>query len=179
MDERRGWQIASGRMRTCTVDNCSKPHVARGMCENHYSKARYRGEIPRRKPARHGTQNMYANCGCRCDECKAFMAAKRREDRAKMTPKEKRYQRLKAISRAYGISIPEYEQMWERQQGRCAICNEAKDRLGVDHCHTTGRVRELLCISCNAALGLLREDPEMFRRAVEYLTRHGALRVAA
>jgi len=166
-------------MRTCDVDGCNQPHLARGMCQSHYSKFRYRGGVPARSPRKHGTQNMYANLGCRCDECCAFMREMRREKRAQMTAKEKRYQRLKAISRAYGISITEYEQMWQRQQGRCAICEQAKDKLGVDHCHTTGRVRALLCVSCNAALGLLQEDPALFDRAVAYLKAHAALKVVA
>ncbi len=45
--------------------------------------------------------------------------------------------------------------------------HEAK--LMVDHDHTTGEVRGLLCHNCNRAIGLLREDPERLRRAIEYL----------
>lgn len=166
-------------MRACDVEGCGRPHLARGMCQSHYSRARYRGEVPRRKPARHGTQNMYANSGCRCDECKAFMVELRKQKRAQMTPQEKRYQRVLAKSRLYGISVADYERMWAAQEGRCAICNEAKERLGVDHCHSTGRVRALLCVSCNAALGQLKEDPELFARASAYLVAHKRLRVVS
>ena len=41
--------------------------------------------------------------------------------------------------------------------------------LSVDHCHTTGKVRGLLCQSCNTGIGLLKEDTKLFMAAIEYL----------
>jgi hypothetical protein len=82
----------------------------------------------------------------------------------------------------YGITIEQYEAMVIQQQGKCAICDKPEaakwkgtDRvrsLSVDHCHSTGRVRALLCHSCNRILGLLGDDVERLRRAVTYLEAH-------
>lgn len=76
----------------------------------------------------------------------------------------------------YGISYTEYKSKLEAQGGACAICEKvgAKRRLGVDHCHSSGKVRGLLCTKCNAALGALNEDPSLFAKAVAYLRKWGA-----
>lgn len=78
----------------------------------------------------------------------------------------------------YGISAEDYDRMLDAQGGRCAICGgtqtEAdvrKRHLSVDHCHATGRVRGLLCESCNFGLGKFRDDPALLAAALEYLQR--------
>lgn len=64
----------------------------------------------------------------------------------------------------------EYQVILARQSGGCAICNAVPEyRLRVDHCHETGRVRGLLCHSCNVGLGWFRDDPKRMRAAVAYL----------
>jgi hypothetical protein len=76
------------------------------------------------------------------------------------------------IERRYGITMVQYEQALEWQGGRCAIClNRPRSRkLAVDHDHKTGAVRGLLCSRCNhRMLGAAREDPEVLRRAADYL----------
>lgn len=76
--------------------------------------------------------------------------------------------------RKYGLAPGEYDDMARLQGGVCAICagsNPHEARLSVDHNHSSGMVRGLLCQNCNAALGMLREDPLLFERAVEYLKR--------
>lgn len=76
----------------------------------------------------------------------------------------------------YGMSPGQYDQMLADQGGVCAICGKAptgtgsRSKLRVDHCHTSGRVRGLLCNSCNLAVGNFRDDPEIMRKAIEYLT---------
>lgn len=75
--------------------------------------------------------------------------------------------------RKYGITAEQYEQLLEWQGGRCAICGNRprKKRLAVDHDHRTGEVRGLLCATfCNhKMLGGARENPEILRRAADYL----------
>lgn len=61
--------------------------------------------------------------------------------------------------------------MLEAQDGVCAVCAVAP-AAQVDHDHETGRVRELLCFNCNGGLGQFRDDPEVLRRAAEYVERH-------
>lgn len=84
------------------------------------------------------------------------------------------------LKKRFGITLVDYERMLENQKGVCKICQQpemAIDRfsglpraLAVDHCHTTMKVRGLLCTTCNTAIGLLQEDQELFRKAAEYLT---------
>lgn len=74
----------------------------------------------------------------------------------------------------YGISIDDYNSMFEEQQGCCAICKthqiEFKKKLHVDHSHKTGQVRGLLCHNCNLAIGRLKEDPVIIASALEYVS---------
>lgn len=71
----------------------------------------------------------------------------------------------------YGISLSEYNARKSAQQGVCAICGSA-EKLYVDHDHATSEVRGLLCHKCNAAIGLMGEDPDVLRKAIEYLRIH-------
>lgn len=75
------------------------------------------------------------------------------------------------LKKKYGVSLEDYELMLASQGGVCAICAEApgKGVLHVDHCHTTGRVRGLLCHKCNKALGLFADSPERLHSAATYL----------
>lgn len=76
------------------------------------------------------------------------------------------------LEKILGISEREYILMMTSQRGVCAICERScktNQRLSVDHCHKTGRVRGLLCKTCNSALGLYNDDPNLLRRAADYL----------
>ena len=85
----------------------------------------------------------------------------------------KEQNRFKHLLRKYGITKDEYEHLLVQQKGRCAICNEEpKGRpLAVDHNHATDAVRGLLCGKCNRALGELRDNISLFKRAICYLKR--------
>ena len=98
--------------------------------------------------------------------CKLCKFKKRKERDAK-NPGRIRNMDLKAI---YGITLEDYNAMYERQGGRCAICG-AGGKLVVDHDHKTGKVRELLCHLCNAMIGCAREDRAILTAAIAYLTR--------
>jgi len=76
------------------------------------------------------------------------------------------------LKRVYGICPEEFDFLVVAQGGRCAICGKKDDhQLHIDHDHGTGRVRGLLCGSCNRAMGLFHEDPNRFRSAELYLRR--------
>jgi hypothetical protein len=72
--------------------------------------------------------------------------------------------------RQYGITPDEYDALFEKQHGACAICRSNTD-LVIDHNHQTGVVRGLLCASCNKALGFFIDDPDVALRAASYLTK--------
>lgn len=76
--------------------------------------------------------------------------------------------------RLRGISEEIYYKLLEFQGGKCAICPSEvpwsrSDRWAVDHNHTTGEVRGLLCVSCNNGLGRFKDDAESLRSAADYL----------
>ena len=77
------------------------------------------------------------------------------------------------LRRTYGISPEQWQSMLDAQGGLCALCRKRVrgrgDRLDVDHCHDTGRVRGLLCRHCNIALGILGDNPEKMERVMRYL----------
>lgn len=76
----------------------------------------------------------------------------------------------------YGLSLADYERMCNEQNGKCKICSlvpngvRSNGVLHVDHSHTTGEVRSLLCHRCNVVLGLIDENPEIAKRIIAYLT---------
>lgn len=88
--------------------------------------------------------------------------------------RERRYKRL------FGITIADYDRMLEEQAGRCSVCRTTSPNgvgesgkhlyyFAVDHCHSTGKVRGLLCNRCNRALGMFQDDSALLQRAIDYL----------
>ena len=78
----------------------------------------------------------------------------------------------RALKRNYGITLDEWQSMWDEQDGKCAICGKyfIKPRdAHVDHNHETGEIRGLLCRMCNVGLGHFNEDKELLFKVIEYL----------
>ena len=76
------------------------------------------------------------------------------------------------LQRTYGISINEFTLMQVEQKGLCKMgCG--KIGSNVDHSHSSGRVRGLLCSNCNTGLGLFHDNPELLRKAAEYVEKEG------
>ena len=85
--------------------------------------------------------------------------------------------RLKELLRSrYKLSREEFDEMVARQNGLCAICGQvpggAQHRLSIDHCHKTGKVRELLCRYCNHLVSILEDKQDLVLKASMYITRH-------
>ncbi|MFB6521786.1 endonuclease VII domain-containing protein [Streptomyces sp. NPDC056401] len=72
------------------------------------------------------------------------------------------------LKRSYGMTEADRDEMIAAQGGICLICKK-RAAVHVDHCHTTGRVRGVLCFNCNTAIGKLGDDPDAARRVVSYL----------
>jgi hypothetical protein len=86
------------------------------------------------------------------------------------TPKGKAKDRRKYLKFTYGITQEQYDDMLDEQNGGCFICDKiTESNLHVDHCHTNGNIRGLLCSACNKGLGLFNDNPEFLRRAADYL----------
>lgn len=82
------------------------------------------------------------------------------------------YKKQERWIKRYGINAQDYKQMFDKQNGVCKICKQScvsRRFLSVDHCHKTGKVRGLLCVKCNTALGMLNDNIEYFTAAIKYL----------
>ena len=77
--------------------------------------------------------------------------------RAKRLEQYRAHDRTVGLLKKYGITPEQWEEIYDNQEGRCFICGKHQSqqnrRLCVDHNHKTGKVRGLLCVSCNAKLG--------------------------
>ena len=81
------------------------------------------------------------------------------------------------LNKSYGITVEQYNSLFSKQGGRCAVCLKTasekgmgrKKHLCVDHNHSTGEIRGLLCDPCNRGIGLLQDDYEIISNAVNYL----------
>jgi hypothetical protein len=101
--------------------------------------------------------------------------------KSKNPEKVKKYQRATNLKK-FGISLQDYEKKFEEQKGLCAICKKPETfihsrtkkiaKLAVDHCHSTGKTRGLLCKNCNIALGLFKDDQFSILSALNYLKEH-------
>lgn len=72
----------------------------------------------------------------------------------------------------YGLSPDQYDELSSQQGDKCVICggiNNNGKRLFVDHCHKTGKIRDLLCGNCNSGLGFFGDNPQVLANAIEYL----------
>lgn len=72
-----------------------------------------------------------------------------------------------------GIDIDKYNILLKKQNNKCKICNltekENKKRFSIDHCHTSGFIRGLLCNKCNQGLGYFKDNIELLTNAIIYL----------
>lgn len=103
---------------------------------------------------------------------------KTREYYRRNLEKSKKSSRNRKLITNYGITIETYNEMFERQQGKCAVCGKHQsvlvEKLGVDHDHYTGKVRGLLCRKCNFGIGFLDDDILLLQRCMTYLFKtHG------
>jgi hypothetical protein len=87
-------------------------------------------------------------------------------------PERSQLHRVRGKLKRYGLLLHEYEQLLQEQKNKCAICLEKQNNWCIDHNHTTGKVRGLLCHKCNIALGFINDDPKRAQRAAKYLIRN-------
>ncbi len=78
------------------------------------------------------------------------------------------------LKRKYGITPKEYNEMYDKQYGKCAICGVHQSELErvfcVDHDHKTGEIRGLLCNDCNSVLGYCKDNQFILLKSIEYLS---------
>ena len=117
-----------------------------------------------------------------CDDCQPQAVAARMERknsvrRVDVDPRAKSRNRASLLKSRYQMTVEQHAGMVNEQGNRCAICGEppkvdgvrAASRLHIDHDHTSGRVRGLLCNHCNRGIGAFRDRPELLDAASAYL----------
>ena len=117
--------------------------------------------------------------GCRRAACRDYGAASKdarnarlRDWRHKNPAAAARVDRRRSLKRKYGITPDVVEALREAQNGQCAICDRTTTRLFVDHCHTKGHIRALLCQTCNTFLGWYEKKADTILRFQRYVSEH-------
>lgn len=117
--------------------------------------------------SRQGVSGPVYRSNCKkCASAKAHEWYKDNLSRAQMN------QRRFHLKKNYGVTLEQYQVRLDSQGGVCAICGDRPDQwLAVDHCHSTGAIRGLLCNNCNRAIGLLGDRVDRLKAAINYLER--------
>ncbi|MFE7744402.1 endonuclease VII domain-containing protein [Nocardia sp. NPDC057455] len=165
------------------------------MCPKHYARWRangHPGKSNRWAQPLDGTDQKYCTL---CDSVKPrteFRPEPRRRDgyyphcrpcaskaskaiRQNNIERYRERERLTYLSKKFNITHDEVRAIFRNSNGLCEICGgppNGRGGLHVDHCHTTGKIRGLLCNSCNVSIGHFRDDPAILRRAADYLEFH-------
>lgn len=160
------------------MKNCNICHEAKPLSEFHRNKRMpdgyHRGCKSCRAKKKRGDEKRCPSCE-RTLPIECFPVRDRTSRLCSDCSGETPYRRWHLKNR-FGLSPTEYRAMLEKQGGKCAICGtmdsgrENTVRLSVDHCHETGRIRGLLCHSCNVFLGHAKDNPDILRRGAEYLS---------
>lgn len=149
---------------TCQADEgCDRAAKTKGLCETHYARLLRHGYTHYRNRTRpHKT--------CTVAGCENILSANGMCNA--------HYSRSRWW-KDYGVDAHDFAAMSAAQGDVCALCKKSETivdgasrrvkSLALDHCHTTNKLRGLLCSSCNRAIGLLKDDPELMRKAADYV----------
>lgn len=109
--------------------------------------------------------------------------SKKRKRETYQTPEGWLKVRAAHLKRSFGMTLDDYQEIHDRQGGRCAICGREESAryrgrvklLAVDHCHRTNKIRGLLCQSCNVIIGTSGDDPLLLLQAIGYIRHHATV----
>jgi hypothetical protein len=155
--------------RICSIDDCGRPHQAHGLCGAHNE--RRKSGLDLTPPIR-----QYERAGL----CKVEGCGRPRQPRGSTSGHRSlcAMHRVREVRmRAHGLTSESLDRLSQSQKGRCAVCGTkdpgyGRGTLCIDHDHVTGQVRGLLCNTCNRAIGLLKDDPEVIAAAARYVQKH-------
>ncbi len=138
------------------------------------------------RPCIHGHGTTRYSAGGACIVCSRNNSKLRwrQLDEAWKIQRRKKYadegredRRNRNLQRNYQITVHDYDIMVAEQDNKCALCGGlpggSAGRFHVDHDHNTGKIRALLCHTCNVGLGSFQDSPELLEQAAEYLRRFG------
>lgn len=133
-----------------------------------------------------GTTKKYTICrGCvRCAKTKNYNRYKKDPEKwlayNRTYTKKNAYSRKRNLANKFNLTLEQYDEMFKSQNGVCAICQnptmiKIERRLAVDHDHSTGKVRGLLCDHCNRGLGFFKDNIDNLYKAIKYLDQNSAV----
>lgn len=168
------YEVQKTRRASCHPD---RPHLALGLCSECYYKQYWTPE----KMKKNNSLPSVKLARQRYSKTEKGKAAAQRcldntdPDRSKLAKRS----RASHLKKAYGLELEDYEALVALQRGKCFICGSTdpggkvsrymESRFAVDHCHETGKLRGLLCKSCNQGLGLFKDNIASLERAILYL----------
>jgi hypothetical protein len=132
---------------------------------------------PRQRSTREGVETRHGATH-KCTVCEVVKPASEfyKKDKAsgRLDRTCKSCRIVRQRERTLGITEEQYRELYHKQEGQCGICkrrlySKRYKAFAVDHDHTTGRIRGLLCGNCNTGLGLFRDDPIALSRAIEWV----------
>jgi hypothetical protein len=131
-------------------------------------------EKPREEFGPHGVAKNGVKSWCRACE-----AARAKAYRAADKDRVAAINRRSLLKTRYGMTEKVFSMLLAAQDSCCAICGTSDpggrgDGFVVDHCHSTGKIRGLLCTKCNTGLGQFKDDPDVLAKAIKYLKDGGA-----
>lgn len=147
--------------------------------KDQYGRSRYKGQCAcgnfcyPRKDSLNISGDRYS-CGCG----NGNRVVRSKAERLKRQTEKRRDSKIR---HTYGIDSKQYNEMLERQNHVCAICDQKECRknswgeirsLAIDHCHKTKKVRGLLCDDCNNLLGRAKDNQNILKKAIFYLKNH-------
>lgn len=135
------------------------------------------------RPCKKGHSGVRQTANRNCVECRILWT---REYNYHAKPKRQEWlkdnkERIRPIHKnnylkaKFGITLDEYETKKNSQNGLCAICKKALGmgkKCHLDHCHSTGKIRGMLCSECNTGLGKFVDQPDLLRAAANYIEEH-------
>lgn len=131
-----------------------------------------------RNPEKYKEVYMRANKKTHKNMTAEELEEKKRKERERWNDLSEEKRREKWLKSKYNLTYHEYRDMYKRQDGKCQTCftiisinakQGGYDTACVDHCHSTGKIRGLLCNHCNRAIGLLKESVETMNNIINYL----------
>ena len=123
------------------------------------------------------SRDVHTNDGM-CAYCRPCKASRYKTRYQKKAKKKRREKVANWVEYKYGITPDQYDELLKSQGGVCAICGKVdtrrraqgeRQKLAVDHCHKSGRIRGLLCMRCNTGLGHFKDDLLLLSAAQRYL----------